>query len=164
MGNQNRRNDPGIERHPLLFTVVLPASIFFVIAIWSSPLMYNNLAEWLESWQTILFSHVCHQFPDRSWHIQGIPLPVCSRCTGIYNGLFAGLVVFSLFSAFVNRFKYYFVRMFLFSSLILILDGIANFIGIWQSVDYIRTLIGFLGGMMTGSVLIHALLIPRKSQ
>lgn len=27
---------------------------------------------------------VCHQRPERSFHLQGAPLPVCARCTGIY--------------------------------------------------------------------------------
>lgn len=27
---------------------------------------------------------VCHQRPDRSFHLWNAPLPVCARCTGIY--------------------------------------------------------------------------------
>jgi uncharacterized membrane protein len=29
---------------------------------------------------------VCHQRPQRSFHLAGAPLPVCARCTGIYGG------------------------------------------------------------------------------
>src|SRR5262249_922300 len=29
---------------------------------------------------------VCHQLPDRSFHLLGRQLPVCARCTGIYAG------------------------------------------------------------------------------
>jgi uncharacterized membrane protein len=29
---------------------------------------------------------VCHQLPARSFHLWGVPLPVCARCTGIYIG------------------------------------------------------------------------------
>jgi len=29
---------------------------------------------------------VCHQKPERSFHLAGQPLPVCARCTGIYAG------------------------------------------------------------------------------
>jgi uncharacterized membrane protein len=29
-------------------------------------------------------SGVCHQRPDRSFHLQGQQLPVCARCTGLY--------------------------------------------------------------------------------
>jgi uncharacterized membrane protein len=29
---------------------------------------------------------VCHQRPDRSFHLAGRALPVCARCTGVYAG------------------------------------------------------------------------------
>jgi uncharacterized membrane protein len=29
---------------------------------------------------------VCHQLPVRSFHLWGVALPVCARCTGIYAG------------------------------------------------------------------------------
>jgi uncharacterized membrane protein len=42
---------------------------------------------------TILFSKVCHQDPARSFSIQGVPLPVCIRCSAIYLGILAGILV-----------------------------------------------------------------------
>ncbi len=27
---------------------------------------------------------VCHQRPERSFHLSGVPLPVCARCFGLY--------------------------------------------------------------------------------
>ncbi len=29
---------------------------------------------------------VCHQRPDRSFHLEGVQMPVCARCTGLYLG------------------------------------------------------------------------------
>jgi uncharacterized membrane protein len=29
-------------------------------------------------------SRICHQRPERSFHLAGIPLPVCGRCSGLY--------------------------------------------------------------------------------
>jgi len=31
-------------------------------------------------------SLICHQRPERSFHLLGTPLPVCARCAGIYAG------------------------------------------------------------------------------
>lgn len=32
---------------------------------------------------------LCHQRVDRSFHLAGIPFPVCARCTGVYWGIAA---------------------------------------------------------------------------
>jgi uncharacterized membrane protein len=33
------------------------------------------------------FGPFCHQQADRCWSIQGFPLAVCARCSGVYLGL-----------------------------------------------------------------------------
>jgi uncharacterized membrane protein len=40
-------------------------------------------------------SLICHQRPERSFHLAGAQLPVCARCLGIYVGAALGLVVAS---------------------------------------------------------------------
>lgn len=37
---------------------------------------------------------ICHQRPERSFHLFSAPLPVCARCTGIYVGAAVTAVVF----------------------------------------------------------------------
>jgi len=39
------------------------------------------------------FSLICHQLPDRTWHIDGHPLAVCIRCTSIYGGFLVALIL-----------------------------------------------------------------------
>jgi uncharacterized membrane protein len=39
---------------------------------------------------------ICHQIPERSFHIAGQQLPLCARCTGIYMGALAGFVLMRL--------------------------------------------------------------------
>ncbi len=148
--------------HPLFATVVFPASVVFVAAVWSPPLMYSTMAEWMESWQTALFSHVCHQQIDRSYLIRGIPLAVCTRCTGMYSGLFLGMALFSNFSAFVAHSKRYITLVFLAGFLMLVTDGFANMFSLWQTCDVARSLTGLLWGITIGMLMIVSLLIPRK--
>jgi uncharacterized membrane protein len=39
----------------------------------------------------LLLSGVCHQFPEHSYFIAGVQLPLCARCTGTYLGALLGL-------------------------------------------------------------------------
>ena len=39
---------------------------------------------------------ICHQIPERSFHIAGQQLPLCARCTGIYLGALAGFTLMTL--------------------------------------------------------------------
>ncbi len=36
---------------------------------------------------------ICHRIPERSLHVHDRPMPMCARCTGIYLGATAGLIV-----------------------------------------------------------------------
>lgn len=47
-------------------------------------------------------SFICHQRPERTFHVDGIALPVCARCTGVYAGAAAGVVV-ALWPGFARR-------------------------------------------------------------
>ena len=38
-------------------------------------------------------AQVCHQRPERSFHLHGRPLAVCGRCTGLYLSAALGLLV-----------------------------------------------------------------------
>ena len=40
-----------------------------------------------------LLHPVCHQLPERSFHIHGEPLGACARCTGLYIGFTLGVAI-----------------------------------------------------------------------
>ncbi len=125
--------------------------------------MYSSITEWHESWQRVLMSRVCHQQIDRTFVSGGIPLAVCSRCTGIYTALPLVLLVFSFFFTVLVRAKRYIVRIFALASLLVILDGAGNLLHLWQTADLIRLLTGTLWGMAAGLLLIISVTIPRDS-
>lgn len=45
---------------------------------------------------------ICHQIPVRTIHIDGTPLPLCARCTGIYLGALMGLAGLTLLGRYRN--------------------------------------------------------------
>ncbi len=42
------------------------------------------------------FGAICHQIPERSFHIGEHQFAVCSRCFGVYFGLVAGLLIYPI--------------------------------------------------------------------
>lgn len=45
----------------------------------------------------VIGSAVCHQLPERSYHLWAAQMPVCARCAGIYFGAVVGAVGAGLF-------------------------------------------------------------------
>ena len=43
-----------------------------------------------------IFSYLCHQLPERSFHIEDHKFAVCSRCTGIYFGFALSVLFYPL--------------------------------------------------------------------
>ena len=44
-----------------------------------------------------VFAWVCGQFPLHTWASGGVPLPCCQRCTGLYLGSLAAIVLHCIF-------------------------------------------------------------------
>jgi uncharacterized membrane protein len=40
-------------------------------------------------------SLICHQRPERSFHLEGVQYPVCARCLGLYVGSLAGILAWA---------------------------------------------------------------------
>lgn len=58
-----------------------------LISFGLSPLVASFLPARLAAPFLAFFRVQCHGLADRTLHVAGRPLPVCSRCTGIYLGL-----------------------------------------------------------------------------
>jgi uncharacterized membrane protein len=69
------------------------AGLLFATTIWCLAIVAAPLFHLTPIY--LLFSAICHQLPSRSWHIHGEPLAACIRCTCIYYGFLAGLLILS---------------------------------------------------------------------
>src|SRR5262245_39522704 len=76
----------------------LPLVKAFVLIVLALPLagaVFAPLAlvfGWDSTGRALVFAfrRVCHQIPERSFFIAGLPMAVCARCAGAYAGLLAG--------------------------------------------------------------------------
>ena len=81
----HRRAAAGLTLAALLWVCVLVAS---PIAISRSTLTLPATLVYAAS------SRICHQRPERSFHLAGVQLPVCARCFGLYlSGAIGAAVV-----------------------------------------------------------------------
>ena len=79
----------------ITYAAAFAAALLFVCATVAAPLIEaagrdNTVASFIY----LAFSRVCHQIAERSFHVEGYPLAVCSRCFGIYAGYVLGLAVY----------------------------------------------------------------------
>jgi uncharacterized membrane protein len=64
-------------------------ALLFFSTVWCLSIVAPPVFGW--QWVYRFFSAICHQDPERSWHILGVALPVCIRCTSIYVAFTASL-------------------------------------------------------------------------
>jgi uncharacterized membrane protein len=70
-------------------SVVIGLLVAAVVAVAGAPLVAAGWGP--ASWPLYAaFSWICHQRPERSWHLAGYPFAVCVRCLGLYLGALAG--------------------------------------------------------------------------
>ena len=102
------------------------------------------------------FSYVCHQIPDRSLHLDGHSLAVCTRCFGVYFGLLAGVLIYPLWRPIeeVEPIR----RFWLFLSLIPVtIDWSLTMFGIWENTHISRFLTGMILGAACATFIVPAL-------
>jgi uncharacterized membrane protein len=64
--------------------------------LFAAPCMNPDDSAWIYDY----FSQECHQLAERSFFINGRPMPLCSRCTGIAIGCLAGQLSYYLLKDF----------------------------------------------------------------
>ena len=74
----------------------IAASVWLVLLV-AAPTLWTPIAAVIYAGG----SFICHQLPERSFHLQGAQLPVCARCLGLYSGGAFGSVIGA--SAIVRR-------------------------------------------------------------
>ena len=67
--------------------LVALAAAGWVALLISAPILPGSISAVLYG----LGSFICHQIPERSFHIAGFQLPVCARCLGLYAGAACGI-------------------------------------------------------------------------
>jgi uncharacterized membrane protein len=89
------------------------------------------------------FSFVCHQIPERSFHLAGPQFAVCSRCTGLYAGFAVAALVYPLARPLQSTDTPSRIWLIL-ATLPLAIDFALGYFSIWENTHLSRFLTGAL--------------------
>ena len=126
-----------------IWAATVAASGFILAGIFLAPLIHQAYPAF-SAWLSSLYTPFCHQLPDRCYYLQGLPLPVCSRCLGFYTGFFLSSLFYPVFSSRLTRSLTNRPGLLLILALPLVIDGLAGLLKIWSSPLPLRTLTGFI--------------------
>jgi uncharacterized membrane protein len=144
-------------RKRAFFTWLIAAFVVFLwlALIFSAPILaangFNSFAHPIYKF----FSYICHQIDNRSFHIYEHQLGVCSRCFGVYLGLFLGMIAYPIFRK-IEEIEPL-ARIWLFLAMVPIgIDWSLGFFEIWENTHLSRFITGAILGIACGVFLLPA--------
>ena len=154
--NEGRVNADGNGR-PLAAALTI-AAVAWLALIVGAPTAAGGRMPFMAALAYQMGSRICHQRPERSFHIAGTQMPVCARCFGLYAGGASGL---ALAWAFRRRWSSRVVK----SSLFVAAVPIALTVGLeWLDViatsNILRWFTGVPLGLVAGFAIVGLLRSP----
>lgn len=132
----------------VVYSIVLALAFAWVAGIFAVPVLQAhgsinpaNLAVLVVN----TYGRVCHEIPSRSFWIDGHPLAVCARCSGIYVGYLSLLLVYPLVRS-VRKTETPARIWLLLGVLPVAVDFLLGITGIWQNTVWSRAVTGFIAG------------------
>lgn len=132
-----------------------------VVFVWVSAILLAPIAKesGLENFSSPVygfFSYICHQMPERSFHIENHPFAVCSRCFGVYFGLFLGFLIYPVLRKIDDIEPL--ARVWLFLAMIPIaIDWSLGAFDIWENTHLSRFITGLILGAACAIYIVPAL-------
>jgi uncharacterized membrane protein len=131
----------------IVYATLMTVSLAWIGLIFAAPWLMAKRHFLASAFVYRGFSAVCHQMSERSFHFHGFPLGVCSRCTAIYVGFVAGLLLY----AFVRDLKEekFPARWILIAAGVpMLIDFAGGLLGLFENTFLSRSLSGSLFGVV----------------
>jgi uncharacterized membrane protein len=128
-----------------VWAVSATLAVAILAAIIAAPLLQSSGHPLFATNIYSAFSFVCHQIPERSFHLFGNKFAVCSRCTGIYAGIGLAVLAYPLTRSLKQTATPRLVWLFL-AAAPLAVDWSLGYFSIWQNNHASRFGTGFLLG------------------
>jgi uncharacterized membrane protein len=145
------------RRSIVIWCITAMVTLLFVSVIIIAPLAAASGHDSTALAIYIAFSRFCHQLPERSFSMAGHPLAVCARCTGIYFGFAAGVLIYPLMRSLKRADAP--ARWWLLVALVpTAVDFSLGFFGILENTDLSRLVTGALLGGVTAFYVVPGLM------
>jgi uncharacterized membrane protein len=129
----------------IVWSLTAVLTLLFVSLIVVAPLALANGDNSAAFLLYEMFRRVCHQIPERGFYLEGHPLAVCARCTGIYFGFAAGVLLYPLVRS-LRRGDAPARRWLLIALAPALLDFALGVFHVWENTHLSRALTGALLG------------------
>lgn len=83
------------DNRRLICAALALAAAAWTVAIVTGPWV-STMTGTVGGWLYAVGSLICHQRPERSFHLGAAQLPVCARCLGLYAGGAGGLLAWTI--------------------------------------------------------------------
>lgn len=145
------------------------ASCAWLVLIVAAPLLASSgprrpLAVRLAATAYLAGSFVCHQRPARSFHLDGVQMPVCARCTGLYlagaAGLLSGLAWLGrggVCRAWSRAERFDWRLLLVLASMPLLVSVCGEMLGLWQGSNVWRAVSALPAGYAVGALVSESL-------
>jgi uncharacterized membrane protein len=140
---------------PYLITATLVVGFVSLIVIAPLALAHGHNDAAFVLYQ--MFGRVCHQIPERAFYLEGHPLAVCARCTGIYFGFAASVLVFPLVRS-LRRGDTPARKWLLLAAVPALLDFALGYSGIRENTHWSRLVTGALLGAVAAFYVVPGLM------
>lgn len=127
-------------------TVVI--AIIWVNLIIDPALFAHTPAEWISRFSVSFFSSLCHQQWDRLIFIGDLPLAVCARCTGIYFGFAATLLIIPFLPVNYRVYHKWMLTVFVISLCLNLIESVLDLL-IGYNFALLRVILGFSFGIIS---------------
>lgn len=155
-GDSRPRLNP-FRRPVFVWLMTVALVLFFVSLIVAAPLAHAHGYPSSGFVLYQMFGRVCHQIPERAFYLDGHPLAVCARCTGIYFGFAVGLLVYPLVRS-LNLGDTPARKWLLLAAVPALIDFALGFFGLWENTHLSRSLTGALLGAVAAFYVVPGLM------
>jgi uncharacterized membrane protein len=139
-----------------VWSIGLIAVTAWLLLILAAPVAQTSGNTYLGNALYTFFSYLCHQIPQRTFHLSGEPLAVCTRCFGVYLGIVLGFAVYPLWRDTDHSEPP--PRLWLFLSLVPIgIDWSLTVLDVWENTSISRALTGLILGVVCATFILPAL-------